>query len=68
MIYCCNGCVPPKKHGGCHATCPDYFIDSAFHAVEKAATDQERHITNTIYFNRGEKVSKAMKNRRNKKI
>lgn len=68
MIYCCNGCIPPKKHGGCHATCPDYFIDYVFHAVEKAEADQDRHITNAIYFNRGEKVSKAMKNRRNKKI
>ena len=68
MIYCCNGCVPPKKSGTCHATCTDYIIDSAFHAVEKDAADQERQITNAIYYSRGEKVTKAMKYRRSKKI
>lgn len=68
MIYCCNGCVPPKKHGGCHATCADYIIDAAFHAVAKEEEDQERQITNAIYYNRGEKVNKAMRHRRNRRL
>ena len=23
-IQCCRYCVPPKRHIGCHGTCPDY--------------------------------------------
>lgn len=23
-IRCCKGCVPPKRHIGCHSTCPEY--------------------------------------------
>lgn len=23
-ITCCNGCVAPKRHIGCHVTCKDY--------------------------------------------
>ena len=21
----CNGCIPPKRHLGCHGHCPDYI-------------------------------------------
>lgn len=63
-INCCNGCAPPKRTGDCHATCPDYIIDSVFHNVEKAPDDQKRETDNAIYSNRSVKVSKAIKRRR----
>ena len=28
---CCRHCVAPKRHPGCHATCPDYPIAKAEH-------------------------------------
>lgn len=24
-IDCCNDCVPPKRHVGCHGTCEEYL-------------------------------------------
>ena len=30
----CNGCVAPKRHPGCHDTCPDRIIAKAFHEAE----------------------------------
>ena len=27
-IFSCKGCVPPKRHVGCHATCEDYIRES----------------------------------------
>ena len=24
-IQCCKTCVPPQRHVGCHATCPEYL-------------------------------------------
>lgn len=66
-IKCCNGCVPPKRTDTCHATCPDYIIDSAFHNVEKARENEKREIGNAIYSNRSVKVNNAMRRRRNKK-
>ena len=28
-IKCCHGCVPPKRHIGCHATCKNYIDEKA---------------------------------------
>ena len=28
-IKCCNGCVPPKRHPGCHGKCPEYLAEKA---------------------------------------
>ena len=25
----CKDCVPPKRHGGCHATCKEYIDEKA---------------------------------------
>lgn len=66
-INCCNGCVPPKRTGDCHVTCPDYIIDSTFHNVEKAQENEKREVGNAIYSNRSVKVNNAMRRRRNKK-
>lgn len=35
VIRCCNGCVPPRRTGDCHATCTDYIIEKAFHEAER---------------------------------
>jgi hypothetical protein len=28
-ISCCKECEPPKRHSGCHATCPEYRDERA---------------------------------------
>ena len=30
-IETCWGCRPPKRHEGCHATCPDHIAAKAIH-------------------------------------
>ena len=30
-IETCWGCVPPKRHSGCHSTCPDHIEAKAIH-------------------------------------
>lgn len=27
MTQACKNCVAPKRHPGCHSTCPDYILD-----------------------------------------
>lgn len=32
MVYritCCKDCVPPKRHPGCHGSCPEYIAERA---------------------------------------
>lgn len=63
-IWCCKGCVAPKRYPGCHGSCPDYLAEKAEHERLRAIHDRERDISVAIYQNRGEKVNKAMKNRK----
>ena len=67
-VYCCYGCVAPKRFPGCHGSCPEYIAQRAEHDRLKAIQDRERDISAGINFSRGEKVYKAMKSRRNKKF
>ena len=67
-ISVCKGCVAPKRYPGCHGSCQEYIKERAEHDRRKEALDKERNITMSIYANRGEKVYKAMKHRRSKKV
>ena len=44
MIYCCNGCVPPKRNGYCHTYCEEYLAEKAEHERQKAVDDQKRDV------------------------
>lgn len=68
MTYCCYGCVPPKREPGCHSTCPEYLKQKAEHDALKAKADEQRRINQSIYYSRGDKVEKALRYRRNKKL
>lgn len=68
MTFCCYGCVPPKREPGCHSTCPEYLKQKAAHDALKAKTDEQRRINQSIYYSRGDKVEKALRYRRNKKL
>jgi hypothetical protein len=43
---CCHKCKPPKRHGGCHATCPDYEKAAAENAAVREKRRKEREIDN----------------------
>ena len=67
-IECCCGCVAPKRYPGCHAVCPEYIKERAEYDRRKAIHDREQRVDIAIYVGRNEKVYKAFKNRRNKKV
>lgn len=63
-IKCCNGCVPPKRTGDCHATCHDYIIEAAFHNAERAIEYEREKASGEQYARRTERVQKALKRRK----
>ena len=68
MIYSCKNCVAPKRHPGCHGSCPEYLADKAEHDRLKAKHDKENRVNIDICVSRNAKVYKAMKDRRVKKV
>lgn len=67
-ICCCYGCVAPKRHPGCHGSCPEYLADKAKHDRLKAEYDKANQVSGAIIGDQMKKVYKAMKSMRNKKI
>lgn len=63
-MKCCHGCIPPKRHPGCHDHCPEYIAEKEAHEKRKAELDREKRISAEIYINRGNKVAKVMRKRR----
>ena len=43
-ITCCNGCVAPKRHPGCHGSCPEYRVEKTEYEVQKAKMDKQKAI------------------------
>ena len=64
VITCCKGCVAPKRHPGCHSSCPEYLAQKAEYDRLKAENDRKKSIDANIYNSRYEKIDKARKNRR----
>ena len=64
MIYSCKDCVAPKRHPGCHGSCPEYLAEKAEYDRIKAISDKQRDIACAIIVSRGNKVEKALKNRK----
>lgn len=63
----CYGCIPPRRHPGCHATCPDYEKDDAEHQERKAAENKRKKILYGLTGQRTSAVAKAYKKRKAKK-
>lgn len=63
----CMNCVAPKRHPGCHGTCPEYLEARAEYDRLKSAYDREQAISASIYSSRTEKVEKALRYKRHKK-
>jgi hypothetical protein len=61
-IYCCKGCVAPKRYPGCHAVCPEYIAEKAKHDEEQAAIRKKKETQdglNSMVFVGVEKARKA---------
>ena len=59
----CYHCKPPKRHPGCHATCPNYAEDKKNYDTMKANADFERKMNETI---RTPGFYQTLKRKRNK--
>lgn len=68
MIYCCYGCVAPKRHPGCHGVCQEYLAQKEEHDRIKAAHDKANQTAGAIIGIQTNKVYKAMKGLRYKKF
>lgn len=63
-ISCCKNCVAPKRHLGCHSTCPEYLSEKAAHDEMMAAYAKEAKIDSAIIKQRNNAIRKARKKRR----
>lgn len=59
----CYYCKPPKRHPGCHATCPDYIEDKKNYNAMKEVADMEKQ-TNAVVHTPG--FYQTLKRKRNR--
>ena len=45
----CYYCKPPRRHPGCHATCPDYAEDKKNYDAIKANAEFERQMNDAMH-------------------
>lgn len=60
-IYSCMGCVAPKRHPGCHDSCPQYLEEKAKHDAEKEAEEKKKSIERGIDSQRAKAIYLAKK-------
>lgn len=60
---CCKYCKAPKRHPGCHDTCPDYILAKAKHNELKDKIYHTKHNTYDI----AETVVRLNKEKRKKR-
>lgn len=61
-ITCCRGCIAPKRHPGCHGSCPEYIKERATYDAKKAEADRQRDIEHGLTaqaMRRSERAQKA---------
>jgi hypothetical protein len=63
-ITCCNGCVPPKRHPGCHDHCPDFIAEKLIEDLRMDAYRKQQDIQLGIRDQKTRGVTKAAKRRR----
>lgn len=64
---CCLNCCPPKRHPGCHGSCPEYMGQKAMHDEQKAASDRKKFIKQRLQSQMYDGVHKAYKRRKVKR-
>lgn len=68
MFECCQKCVKPKRHPGCHDHCPEYAEERAkFDQNKKAAARNRGRDTRTVYEQRADSIKRTERNLRHHK-
>lgn len=63
-VKCCKDCVPPKRHPGCHDTCPDRIAEKLIEDLRKEEYRKQQDIQMGIRDQKTRGVTKAAKRRR----
>lgn len=66
-IDCCRGCIAPKRHPGCHGSCPEYIKERAAYDAKKTAYDRQREIEYGLTAQALRRSERAKKARNHKK-
>lgn len=64
VIKCCHYCVAPKRHPGCHGTCPEYLEEKAEHTRRKAIEDKKKFVGISVQTQKSDGVRRALRNRK----
>lgn len=64
MIWCCKDCKAPKRHPGCHGSCPEYIEEKTAHENEREANFRKREVQRGLLNQREEGVKKANSRKR----
>lgn len=67
IIKCCLGCVAPKRHPGCHGTCPEYLSERAVYDELKTIADKKKNAVFSVMTQKSEGVRRALKGKKGKK-
>ena len=63
MFSHCKNCVAPKRHPGCHDTCPEYKQDREQYGAKKAEFDKKKKAYDDIYAQREKHIRRALRGR-----
>ena len=63
MFEHCHHCVAPKRHPGCHSTCPEYKQDREQYNAKKAELDKKKKVFDEIYHQRERQIRRTMRGR-----
>lgn len=64
IIKCCRYCVAPKRHPGCHGTCPEYIEQRAEYDKIKAVHDAAVRVGINCRAQKEEAMRKALRGRK----
>lgn len=66
-IRCCHGCIAPKRHPGCHGTCPEYLKEKAEYDAKMAEDYKQRKLIQNLNGQRYNAIHRADKGKRKRK-
>ena len=66
-IRCCNGCVAPKRHSGCHGSCPEYLKEKAEHDAQAEESYKQRQLALNLNQQKYSAIIRASRNKRKHK-
>lgn len=61
LFECCKGCIAPKRHPGCQATCIDGMLDKAFSNVLREERNTKSKVSCGIRLQNQQNIGSAQR-------